>query len=98
MEEKARVLSLCSSCFEASLVLLIVTAQWMLIALIFSWLSWPLHSPLWSIKHASSGQPPIQHTYFPSTSLSPLPFSQCFEDAVMVLLSRSVPFMVLGVQ
>ena len=62
-------------------VLLIVTAQWMPIALIFSCLSWPLHSPLWSIKYTSHpGQPPIQHilifllhsSFFPHSLLSVL--------------------------
>jgi len=79
-ESSSSCLSL-GSCFEASLVLLIVTAQWMLIALIFSCLSWPLHSPLWSIKYTSHpGQPPIQHilifllhiSFFPHSLLSVL--------------------------
>lgn len=64
------------SCFEASLVLLIVTARWMLTALIFSCLSWPLHSPLWSIKYTSHpGQPPIQHIliFLLHISFPPLP-------------------------
>lgn len=84
------------SCFEASLVLLIVTAQWMLIALIFSCLSWPLHSPLWSIKHTSHpGQPPIQHTLifplhisFPHSLLSVL--WRCRDGAALALCTFHV--------
>lgn len=81
-------------------MLLIVTAQWMLIAPIFSSLSWFLHSPLWSIKYTSHpGQPPIQHIliFLLHISFSPLPSLSALEDAVMVLLSHFVPFM-LGVQ